>query len=100
MNQKQTDDLVYVSRQVPVSVAIHDSLSESPTFIEHEDPKVVVQVFVEELKRRRALIVEEVNRIYPRLDDFEMLSKKDQKAWNDWVDQVAVISFNSGGDMT
>ena len=100
MNQKQTDDLVYVSRQVPVSVAIHDSLSESPTFIEHEDPKMVVQLFVEELKRRRALIVEEVNRIYPRLDDFEMLSKKDQKAWNDWVDQVAVISFNSGGDMT
>ena len=38
MNQRQTKDLLYVSRHVPVSVAIHDSLSSSPTFIEHEDP--------------------------------------------------------------
>ena len=96
MNQKQTDDLVYMSKHVPVSVAIHDSLSESPTFIEHEDPKMLVQLFVEELERRHALIVEEVNKIYPRPDDFDMLSWKDQNAWNEWMNQVAVIGFNSG----
>ena len=96
MNQQQTKDLLYVSRHVPVSVAIHDSLSKSPTFIEHKDPKILVGLFVEELDRRRVLIVEEVNRLYPRPDDFDMLSKMDQKAWNEWVDQVAVIGFNSG----
>ena len=57
LNQQPTKDLLYVSRHVPVSVAIHDSLSESPTFIEREDPEVLVQLFVEELNRRRALIV-------------------------------------------
>ena len=96
LNQQQTKDLLYVSRHVPVSVAIHDSLSESHTFIEREDPEVLVQLFVEELDRRRVLIVEEVNRLYPRPDDFDMLSKRDQKAWNEWVNQVAVIGFNSG----
>ena len=96
LNQQPTKDLLYVSRHVPVSVAIHDSLSESPTFIEREDPEVLVQLFVEELDRRRALIVEEVNRLYPRPDDFDMLSKRDQKALDEWVDQVVVIGFNSG----
>ena len=35
-------------------------------FIEHEDPKTLVQLFVEELERRRALILEEVGKMYPR----------------------------------
>ena len=96
LNQQQTKDLLYVSKHVPVSVAIHDSLSKSPTFIEHEDPKILVGIFVEELDRRRVFIVEEVNRLHPRPEDFDMLSKMDQKAWNEWVDQVAVIGFNSG----
>ena len=87
MNQQHTKDLLYVSRHVPVSVAIHDSLSKSPTFIEHRDPKVLVELFVEELDRRQALIVEEVNRLYPRPDDFDMLSKRDQGAWNEWVNK-------------
>ena len=29
-------------------------------------------------------------------DDFNMLSASDQKAWNDWLGQVAVIGLNSG----
>ena len=37
-------------QSIPVSVAIHDSLSESPSFIKHEDPKMLVQLFVEELQ--------------------------------------------------
>ena len=67
MNQLQTDDLAYVSRHVPVSVAIHDSLGGSTTFIEHEDPKMLVHAFGE-----------------------------CSKAWSEWVNQVAVIGFNSG----
>ena len=70
INQKQTDYLVYVSKHIPVSVAIHDSLSESPTYIEHEDPKMLVQLFVEERERRCALILEEVVKMYPKPDDF------------------------------
>ena len=92
----RTDDLVYVSKHIPVNVAILDSLSKSPTFIEHEEPKMLVQLFVEELERRRALILEEVVKTYPKPNDFEMLSERDQEDWTEWVDQVAVIGFNSG----
>ena len=42
LHYQQTKDLTYVSRHVPVSVAIHDSLNEQPTFIEHRDPKTLV----------------------------------------------------------
>ncbi len=38
MNQQQTEDLLYVSRHVLVSVEIHDSLSKSPTFFGAQRP--------------------------------------------------------------
>ena len=82
MNQRQTKDLLYVSRHVQVSVAIHDSLSSSPTFTEHEDPEVLVQPFVEELGRRQALVVRDVEQMYPRPEDFNMLPRRAQEAWN------------------
>ena len=50
-------------------VLLNNSLSERPTFIEHEDPEILVQRFVEELERRRALIVEEVRRMNPILPE-------------------------------
>ena len=40
--------------------------------------------------------MEEVNRMYPRPDDFDMLSESAQKACSELVNQVAVIGFNSG----
>ncbi|XP_057292550.1 uncharacterized protein LOC130621260 [Hydractinia symbiolongicarpus] len=96
LNQRQTSDLTYISEHVPVSVAIHDSLNGDPTFLEHDDLKILVERFVEQLEKRHALIVKEVERMYPRPDDFDMLPDKTQKAWNEWVNQVAVIGFNSG----
>ena len=57
---------------------------------------MLVQLIVEALERRRALILEEVGKMYPKPDDFEMLSKREQETWGEWVDQVAVTGFNSG----
>ncbi|XP_057290938.1 uncharacterized protein LOC130613641 [Hydractinia symbiolongicarpus] len=96
LHQRQTSDLTYISEHVPVSVAIHDSLNWDPTFLEDDDPKILVERFVEQLENRHALIVKEVERMFPRPDDFDMLPNKTQKAWNEWVNQVAVIGFNSG----
>ncbi|XP_057316834.1 uncharacterized protein LOC130657857 [Hydractinia symbiolongicarpus] len=96
LNQRQTSDLTYISEHVPVSVAIHDSLNWDPTFLEHDDPKILVERFAEQLEKRHAIIVKYVERMYPRPDDFDMLPDKTQKAWNEGVNQVAVIGFNSG----
>ena len=70
MNQQQIEDLLYVSRHVLVSVAIQDSPSKSSTFLEHEGPKTLVELYVEELERRHT-IIEDVEIMYPRLEDFD-----------------------------
>ena len=96
LNQCQTSDLTYISKQTPVSVAIHDSLTGEPIFIVHEDPKELISLFVAELERRQLIIVEDVKETYLKPDDFDMLSDRVQKDWDRWVNQVLVIGFNSG----
>lgn len=48
------------------------------------------------MEKRHALIVNEVEGMYPRPQDFNMLLFKTRVAWNEWVNQVRVIGFNSG----
>ena len=96
LNQCRTSDLTYISKQTPVSVAIHDSLSDEPTFIVHENPKELIRLFVAELKRRQKLIIDDVKETYPKPEDFDMLPDRVQKDWDRWVNQVPVIRFNSG----
>jgi len=33
LNEHRTSDLTFVSKQTPLSVAIHDTLSDDPTFL-------------------------------------------------------------------
>ena len=96
LNERRTSDLTYLSKQTPVSVAIHDTLTSDPCFLEHEDPKTLIRAFVAELRKRQALIVAAVNESYPKPDDFDMLPDRVQKDWNRWINQVPVIGFNSG----
>jgi len=49
VNEHRTSDLTFVSKQTPVSVVIHDTLSDDPTFLVHQDPRELVRLFVEEL---------------------------------------------------
>ena len=96
LNECITSGLTYTSKQTPVSVVICDTLTCDPCFIVHENPKELIRLFVEELKRRQELIVEAVEEMYPRPDDFDMLTDEVKKGWVRWVNQVPVIGFNSG----
>jgi len=96
LDLRKTCDLTYHSKHTPISVAIHDSLNaEPPTFIVNEEPKELTRLFSEELERRQALIVEEVEKMCPRPSDFKMLPKAVRVRWSDWVNQVPVFGFNS-----
>lgn len=53
MNQQQTANVTNILEHVPVSVVILDCWNDKPKFIEHEDPKVLVKRFIEELEKRR-----------------------------------------------
>ena len=77
-------------------MAIHDSLTDKPSFIVHENPKILITQFVAELERRQKLIVKDVEDSYPKPDHFDMLPDRMQKDWERWINQVPVIGFNSG----
>ena len=96
LNECRTSHLTYTSSQKLISVAIHNSLMDEPSFIVHENPKLLIREFVAELERRQKLIVKDVEDSYPKPDDFDMLPDRVQKDWKRWINQVPVIGFNSG----
>ena len=91
-----TSDPTYTSSQKPISVAIHDRLTDEPFFIVHENPKLLIILFVAELQCRQKLTVKDVEDSYPKPDDFDMLPDRVQKDRERWINQVPVIGFNSG----
>ena len=95
LNQCQTIDLIYIAKQIPVSVDVCDSLTKKPAFIVYKDKQEVIRKFVMELERRQELIVKEVTELYPYPDDFEILPDKVQQDWKRWLNQVPVSGFNS-----
>ena len=96
LNECRTSDLTYISEQTVVSVAIHDTLGGEPSFLIHKDLKELIRLFVEELKRRQKLIVENVKDVYPYPLDFAMLPCAVLDEWERWINRVPVIGFNSG----
>ena len=96
LNECRTSDLTYTSSQKLISVAIHDSLMDEPSFIVHKNPKLLIGEFAAELELRQKLIVDDVKDSYPKPDDFDMLPYRVEKDWERWINQVPVIGFNSG----
>ena len=47
LNERPTDDLIYLSRQIEISVAVHDTLSKEPEYLVDENPERLVERFIE-----------------------------------------------------
>ena len=96
LNEQPTDDLTYIAKHVPVSVAIRDTLSGESVYLVDKDPEKLVEKFMDVLSKKRDAIVKDVEAKYPYPSDFVMLSKEVKKNWKEWVNQVPVVGFNSG----
>ena len=48
-----------------ISIAINDSLTKDPIFIENRDPEALIKAFVKELTCRQENISKEVSKMYP-----------------------------------
>ena len=96
LNEQPTDDLTYIAKHVPVSVAIYDTLSGEPAYLVDKDPEKLVEKFMDALSKKRDAIVKDVETKYPYPSDFVMLPKKVKENWKEWVNQVPVVGFNSG----
>ena len=95
-DESQTEELVITSRQVPVSVAINDNLTNEPVFIVDQDPGNLINSFMEELKKRQIKIAQMVECLYPQPESDDGKEKKEDPIWRNWVNQVPVFGFNSG----
>ena len=72
-NEKPTDDLTYLSRHVPISVAIHDTLSKEPVYLVDKKPKRLIKRFTEALTETQEAIAADVLKQHPYPSDFQML---------------------------
>ena len=96
LNEHPTDDLTHLSRYIPISVAIDDTLSKEPVYLVDENPKRLIKRFIEVLTEKQEAIAADALRQHPYPSDFQMLPGEVQKQWRQWVNQVPVIGFNGG----
>ena len=96
LNEHPTDDLTYLSSHIPISVAVHDTLSKEPVYLVDEKPKRLIERFIKVLTEKQEAIAADVLKQHPYLSDFQILPGEVQKQWRQWVNQVPVIGFNSG----
>ena len=95
LNEQPTDDLTYIAKHVPVSVAICDTMSDEPVYLVDKDPEKLVEKFMDALSKKRDTIIKDVETKYTYPSDFVMLPKKVKESWKEWVNQVPVVGFNS-----
>ena len=92
LNEHPTDDL----RHIPISVAVHDTMSKEPVYLVDEKPGRLIKRFIEVLTEKQEAIAADALKQHPYPSDFQMLPGEVQKQWRQWVNQVPVIGFNSG----
>ena len=100
LNERPTDELTYLSRHIPISVAVYDTLSkdreEEPVYLTDKNPERLVERFNETVTEKQEVLAADVLLQHPYPSDFEMLPGEVQKQWRQWVNKVPVIGFNSG----
>ena len=99
LNEHHTDDLTYLSGHIPISIAVHDTLSEEreeePVYLVDKNPERLTERFIEVTEKQEAIAANVLKqRPYP--SDFQMLPGEVKEQWRQWVNQVPVIGFNGG----
>ena len=98
LNEHCTDDLIYLSGDITISVAVHDTFSkereEQPVYLIDQNPGRLVERFIEAVTEKQKAIAADVLKQQPYPSDLQMLPDEVQKQWR--VNQVPLIGFNSG----
>ena len=79
LNEHPTDDLTYLSRHIPISVAVHDTLSKEPVYLVDENPKPSIDWFIKALTEKHEAIAADVLKQHPYPSDFQMLPPGEAK---------------------
>ena len=73
LNEHPTDDLTYLSRHIPITVAIHDTLSKEPVYLVDGNTEHLFERFIEVLTGKQEKIAADVVKQHPYPSDFQML---------------------------
>ena len=79
LNEHRTDNLTYLSRHIPISIAVHDTLSKEPVYLVDKNPKLLIKQFIEVLTRKQEAIAADALKQHPYSSDFQMLPGEVQK---------------------
>ena len=71
LNEHLTDDLTCLSRHIVIRVAIHDTLSKEPLYLVDENPKRLIERFIEVLTEKQEAIAADVLKQRPYPSDFK-----------------------------
>ena len=69
---------------------------EEPVYLVDKNPEHLLEQFIEVLTEKQKATVADVLKQHPYPSDLQMLPDEIKKQWKQWVNQVAVIGFNSG----
>ena len=75
LNKHPTDDLTYLSRHIPISVVVHDTLSKEPVYLVDENPEGLIERFIEVLVEKQEVIVADALKQHPYPSDFQMVEQ-------------------------
>ena len=87
LNEHPIDDLTCLSRHIPISVAVYDTLSKESVYSVDKKP--------EALTEKQEAIAADVLKQHPHPSDFKTLPGEVKEQWKQWIKQVSVIGFNS-----
>ena len=60
LNEKPTDDLTFLPRHSPTSVAIYDTLSKEPVYLVDKNPERLIERFIEVLTQKHEEIISDI----------------------------------------
>ena len=75
LNKHPTDDLTYLSRHIPISVVVHDTLSKEPLYLVDENPEGLIERFIEVLVEKQEAIVADALKQHPHPSDFQTVEQ-------------------------
>ena len=75
LNEHPTDEQTYLSTHIPISVAVHDTLSKEPVYLVDKNPKRLIKRFIEVLTEKQEAMAVDALKQHPYPLDFQMLPK-------------------------
>ena len=60
LNEHPTDELTYLSRHIPITVAAHDTMSKEPVYLVNKNPRRLIKRFIRTLTEKHEAIAADV----------------------------------------